>query len=154
MEHIESKTLWQYVAGDTSRTESIQIKNHLSSCEDCMKEIELINQIEATLEVVDKDRVSLGFSDAVIRKIEIETELERNSIFNPKFLPYAILGGFALAILSAIIAGAGLDLNLSQVESTLNIEFGILILTSCGILWGLYFIDRICKKIFVGFDHA
>ena len=154
MEHLDSITLWHYVAGDASPEEAARIKKHLSDCEDCMKEYELLNQIEATLDVVDEDAVSFGFSDAVIRKIENETVLERNSVFSPKFLQYTILSGFALAILFAIIVGAGLDLNLSQVEDTLNSQIGILVLTACGLLWGLYFIDRICKKIFVPIDYV
>lgn len=154
MKHIDSITLWHYMVGDASPEETARIKKHLSNCKNCMKEYELLHQIETALYVADEDAVSFGFSDAVIRKIENETVLERNSIFSPKFLRYTILSGFALAILSAIMMGVGLDSNLSQLEGILNSQIGILILTACGILWGLYFIDRICKKIFGLIDYA
>jgi anti-sigma factor RsiW len=154
MEHLDSITLWHYVAGEASPEQTARIKKHLSHCEDCMKEYELLNQIETTLHVVDEETTPFGFSDVVISKIENEAALERKSTFFEKFFPYSILGGFSLAILTAFIAGAGLDLDLTQVEGVLTSQVGILILTACGLLWGLYFIDQICKKIFIPIDYA
>jgi predicted anti-sigma-YlaC factor YlaD len=153
MKHIDSNTLWHYLTGDSSKDQALHIKKHLANCEDCMREFELLSQIEITLHAVDEETTPFGFSDMVIRKIENEVALESKSDIVAKFFPYAILGGFTLAILTAIIAGVGLDVDLTQLEGALNSQVGILILTACGLLWGLYFIDRICKKIFVPVDY-
>ena len=154
MEHLDSITLWHYAAGETSPEETERIKNHLSQCKDCMKEYKLLNQIETTLHAVDEETTPFGFSDVVIRKIENEAALERKSTVFEKFFPYSILGGFAMAILTTILAGVGLEVDLTQIEVVLTSQVGIFILTACGLLWGLYFIDRICKKIFVSIDYA
>jgi hypothetical protein len=154
MEHLDSNSLWNYLTGDSGNDQSAHIKKHLSSCEDCMREFELLRKIETTLHALDEETTPFGFSDVVIRKIEDEVALERKSTVFEKFFPYSILGGFLLAILTAIIVGEELDLDLTQVEVVLNNQVGILILAACGLLWGLYFIDRICKKIYVPIDYA
>ena len=44
-------------------------------------------------------------------------------------------------------------MDLTQVEDVVNSQLGILILTACGLLWGLFFIDRLCKKFFAPIDY-
>lgn len=154
MEHIDSNTFWEYVTGNSSKDQTAEIKKHLLNCDDCMTEFELLSELESTLHAVDEDTTSLGFSDKVIRKIENELVFERKSTKLAKFFPYTIIGGFTLAILMAIIVGVGTDLDLIQIEQVLNSKVGLLILTASGLLWGLHFIDRICKKIFVSRDYA
>ncbi|MCD2259858.1 zf-HC2 domain-containing protein [Psychroserpens luteolus] len=148
MKHIDSNTLWHYLVGDTSPDQTLLVKKHLANCKDCMREFELLSQIESTLYKVDEDTPSFGFSEAVTLKVENEMTSKRKHIFSAKFLPYMILCGFVLAILSTIIASIGLDIDLSYAESVLNTETALLILIICSLLWGFYFIDKICKKFF------
>jgi anti-sigma factor RsiW len=154
MEHLDSSILWQYVAGESGNAQTARIKKHLSGCESCRREYELLRQIEATLHIVDEEVPAVGFADAVIQKIENETVLERKNVFWVKFLPYVIPGGFVLAFLLAIIVGTEVDLDVSRVESALSGQVVIVILTACILLWGFYVIDRICKKIFVPVEYA
>ena len=154
MEHIDSHTFWKYVTGNSSKDQTAIIKKHLLNCEDCMSEFKLLSQLESTLNAVGEETTSLGFSDKVIRKIENEMAFERKSKKLAKLFPFAIIGGFTLAILMAIIIGVRTDLDLIQLEQVLTSKVGLLILTACGLLWGLYFIDRICKKIFLPMDYA
>ena len=149
MEHIDSNSFWQFVIGESGESKNAEIKKHLNSCEDCMREFKLLNTIETSLHEVEEDVVSYGFSDIVIRKIENEITLEQKNTILAKLFPYIILSGSVLAFLATITIGLRLDTDLFHVEKALNNQVGILILTACGLLWGLYFIDKICKKIFV-----
>ncbi len=109
MEHIDSNTLWDYLAGDCSKKQTALIKEHLSGCEVCKREFELLNKIEVTLHELDEDTPSFGFSDRVIKKIENEAALYRKSKFSASIFPYVLLGSFILAFFTMIIVGLGLE---------------------------------------------
>jgi len=154
MEHIESSNLWLYLDGESSPEQSAKIKEHLSNCEACNIEYELLTQIEVTLHVIEDETPSFEFSKAVIQKIETGISLERKSTFWTKLLVYTIFGGFGLAFIVTIIVGAEISLDISHVEDILNRQTILLALMACIILWGFYFIDHICKKIFSPLDYA
>ncbi|WP_298894500.1 hypothetical protein [uncultured Psychroserpens sp.] len=149
MKHIDSNTLWHYLVGDTNSDQTLLVKKHLANCKDCTREFELLSQIESTLYEVDEEIPSLGFSEAVTLKVENEMTVNRKNILSTKFVPYMILCGFVLAIISTIIGSIKLDIDFSQVENVLNRETALLILIASSLLWGFFFIDKICKKFFV-----
>ena len=154
MEHIESNTLWNYVAGTASKQQETQIRKHLSSCEACMREFEILNKIEMTLHELDEDTAPVGFSDRVIKKIENEVALDKKIKYSVSIFPYLLMGSFVLAFMTLVIVGLGLELDFTQIEAAFNNELSISILTLCGLLWGLFFIDRICRKFFVPIKYA
>ena len=154
MQHLDSDTLWQYVTGNSDKTQTEKIEKHLASCGDCRKEFELLSKIESTLFVLDDETVSLGFSDKIILEIEKEVVSKKKNTKLAKLFPYIIFGGFSLATLTAILINVESNFYLIQKEGVFDIEMGMLMLTVCSLLWGLYLIDRIFKKIFITMDYT
>ncbi len=154
MEHIDSNTLWNYVTGSVSKSEETQVQEHLTSCKACMGEFEILSKIEVTLHEINEDTVPFDFSDRVIKEIEKELAHNRKYKFYATIFPYAILGGFVLAFIAIIIKGVGLELEFSQLGTIMDNQVGILVLIGSAVLWGLYLIDRICRRFFVPVKYA
>jgi predicted anti-sigma-YlaC factor YlaD len=147
MEHLDNSTLWQYVTDASGLTDKVRISDHLSNCEDCKREFELLKHIEEALRAAEEEVPSPGFSNAVVRKLETEAVREGKIRFSTTFFRYTVLGAFALAFLSAIIFALGLDIKVSYAEESLKGPF-LLMLSASVILWGFYIVDRVCNKIF------
>ncbi len=147
MEHLDNSTLWQYVTDASGIADNDRIQNHLLQCEDCKREYDLLMQIEEALHAVDEEVPSLGFSNAVVRKLEAESAYERKNRFWNHFFLYAVLGAFTLAFLSVMTYGFGFELELSKAEEAIKGPL-ILLLSTSIILWLFYIVDRICNRIF------
>ena len=154
MEHIDSNTLWNYVTGEVSKSEETQVREHLTSCQACMREFEILSKIEVTLHEIDEDTVPFEFSDRVIKEIENELAHDLKYKFYSTIFPYAILGGVVLAFIAIIIKGVGLELDFSQLVIVLDNKVGILVLIASVVPWGLYLIDRVCKRFFLPIKYA
>ena len=153
MEHLDRITLWQYITDASGLADTDQLRNHLSHCDVCRKEYELLKQIEEGLHALDEEVPSLGFSNSVVRKIEADASLERRSRFSTNIFRYTVMGAFAVAILSALVFGFGLDLELAKTEEAIKGPL-ILIFSASVILSVFYIVDRICNKVFRQTPHS
>ena len=154
MKHIESNTLWLFMAGELSSVKDAQIHKHLSICKSCKAEYDMLNKIEETLNVIDEEIPSKDFADNIIQKLEREISLDSKGIFWSKILMTTIAGSLLLAFLFIFIGSTEVDVDTFQIENIFNSQTVLLIFACSIVLWGLYLIDRICKKMFVPLDVA
>jgi anti-sigma-K factor RskA len=122
MTHDELKSLIApYVLGAVSTDEEREVRSHIMSCDDCMREAESLSPVASALALaVDEAPVPSGFADAIVAKVQSERPAPTGApvtVVDRWFRWRKVLAGVAaVSVLTTVVLASALIAQRGQVQ--------------------------------------